>query len=162
MNDVFVQRVDWTDTRAAALRDEMEAEMNAIYAGSFDTIKPETRALLSSSFDVIPGTIIATVAAFDGDRMLGQAGLRWHGVGILEVKKVMVDVAARGRGISRLMMVELELVARELGVTTLILQTGDRQPAAINLYESLGYVLTPPYAPFELMTNALCYSKSIC
>ena len=56
-------------------------------------------------------------------------------------------------------MVKLEHVARELGAPSLVLQTGNRQPAAIGLYESVGYCLIAPYAPFELMSDALCYEK---
>jgi GNAT superfamily N-acetyltransferase len=91
---------------------------------------------------------------------VGHAGLRRHGDGdSLEVRKVMVDSDHRGRGISRTLMLELENAAREFGAPSLVLQTGDRQPAAIRLYESVGYRLIPPYPPFELMSNALCYKK---
>ncbi|MES2172031.1 MAG: GNAT family N-acetyltransferase, partial [Actinomycetota bacterium] len=94
----------------------------------------------------------------------GQAGLRTHGDDLgasneLEVKKVIVDGRFRGLGISRLLMAELETAAREHGYRRLVLQTGDLQPAAIALYESIGYALIPPYPPYERMSNALCYEK---
>ncbi|MBG6108377.1 GNAT superfamily N-acetyltransferase [Frigoribacterium sp. CG_9.8] len=140
----------------------MDVEMTAIYADSFSGYSPELKRLLSASFEVEPATIVATVLLVDtlGARPVAQAGLRPHGFGgVLEVKKVVVDVTYRGRGISRTLMYELETVARELGTPSLVLQTGDRQPAAIALYESIGYRLIPSYPPFELMANALCYEK---
>ena len=46
-----------------------------------------------------------------------------------------------------------------VGAPSLVQQTGDRQPAAIGLYESVGYRLIVPYAPFELMSDALWYEE---
>jgi GNAT superfamily N-acetyltransferase len=159
---VTLARVDWLDQRAVALRAAMDAEMTAIYADSLGDYPPEVRSLFTAAFDVDPSTIVATVLVLDdASRLpLGQAGLRPHGDGrVLEVKKVIVGAEHRGRGISRTLMTELENVARELGASALVLQTGDRQPAAIGLYEAIGYRLIAPYPPFELMSNALCYEK---
>jgi GNAT superfamily N-acetyltransferase len=159
---ITLARVDWLDPRAFSLRAAMDVEMSAIYADSFTDYPPALRTLFTAAFDVDPATVVATVLAFEAGSGLpvGQAGLRPHGVGgALEVKKVIVDVDHRGRGISRTLMLELENAARDFGAPSLVLQTGDRQPAAIRLYESIGYCLIPPYAPFELMSNALCYEK---
>jgi ribosomal protein S18 acetylase RimI-like enzyme len=46
---------------------------------------------------------------------------------------------ARGRGIGRGMVGEIELLARELGLVVLNLDLRDTQRAAIRLYETLGY-----------------------
>ena len=140
----------------------MDVEMSAIYAESFTGYPPALMSLLTAAFTVDPATVVATVLALDAESGIpvGHAGLRPHGFGgVLEVKKVIVDADHRGRGISRTLMLELENTARELGALSLVLQTGDRQSAAIGLYESVGYRLIPPYAPFELMSNALCYEK---
>jgi GNAT superfamily N-acetyltransferase len=113
---------------------------------------------------VLPGTIVATVLAVDGDIPVGQAGLRPHGTDAsgsksLEVKKVVVGPEHRGRGASRVLMAALEDAARELGIHRLVLQTGPLQHAAISLYEKIGYVAIEPYPPYELMPGALCYEK---
>jgi GNAT superfamily N-acetyltransferase len=140
----------------------MDVEMSAIYAEGFTGYPPAVRSRLIAALAVDPTTVVATVLVFDAgsDTPIGHAGLRPHGMGgALEVKKVIVDPDHRGRGISRTLMLELERVAREFGAPSLVLQTGDRQVAAIGLYGSVGYRLIPPYAPFELMSNALCYEK---
>jgi GNAT superfamily N-acetyltransferase len=159
---ITLARVDWLDPRACSLRAAMDIEMNAIYADSLTSYPPALRSLFTAAFSVDPATVVATVLVFDSGSgsPVGQAGLRPHGVGgALEVKKVVVDPDHRGRGISRTLMFELENAAREFGAPSLVLQTGDRQPAAIGLYESVGYRLIPPYPPFELMSNAVCYEK---
>ncbi len=134
--------------------------MGALYGPSIASLSPDVVRTLLAALDVDPATVVATVLATESDLPVGQAGLRRHD-DALEVKKVIVDSGHRGRGISRLLMLELEAVARELGATKLVLQTGELQPAAIGLYRSLGYVETAPYPPYELMSNSLCFAKRL-
>ena len=59
---------------------------------------------------------------------------------------------ARGRGLGRGIVQEIELLARELGLAVLNLDLRDTQRAAIRLYESLGYRrwgIHPAYAQVE-------------
>jgi GNAT superfamily N-acetyltransferase len=159
---ITLARVDWLDPRACSLRAAMDIEMSAIYADSFTSYPSDLRSLFTAAFAVDPATVVATVLVFDSGSGLpvGHAGLRRHGDGdSLEVRKVMVDSDHRGRGISRSLMFELERIAREWNAPSLLLQTGHLQPAAIALYESLGYQLIPSYPPFHLLVNALCYEK---
>jgi ribosomal protein S18 acetylase RimI-like enzyme len=55
-----------------------------------------------------------------------------------EVQRVAVGSSARGRGIGRQLMVEVEAVARERGITLLWLTTHDGTDAC-GFYEALGY-----------------------
>jgi GNAT superfamily N-acetyltransferase len=155
-----IERVDWLDPRALALRDAMDLEMNALYGPTMAKRPPEHTEIILNALAVDPATVVATVLATVDGEPAGQAGLRTHGTE-LEVKKVIVAEAFRGLGISRKLMTALEDAARELGHHRLVLQTGELQPAAIALYESMGYTLTPPYSPYELMGNALCYEKTL-
>ena len=50
-------------------------------------------------------------------------------------------------------------VPRELRYPKLLLQTGDRQLAAIALYEAIGYTMITPHALYELVPDALCYQR---
>lgn len=141
--------------------------MSMLYSGSLAERSPELQKIFGAAFAVEPQSIVAAVLVTIDGVAVGQAGLRpWPtgtaaAGGVLEVKKVFVDERFRGRGVSRLLMAELEAMADELGAASLILQTGDLQPAAIALYETLGYRQTEPYPPFELMDNALCYEKTV-
>ena len=60
-------------------------------------------------------------------------------VGDAEIKRMYVVPAARGRGLSRVLLAELERRAIEAGRRRLVLETGIRQPEAIALYTSSGY-----------------------
>jgi GNAT superfamily N-acetyltransferase len=144
----------------------MEEEMTVLYGSTVEHYPPETARSLSEAFAVVPETIVATLLALSGGTPVGQAGLRPYPADaasrdVLEIKKVFVRESHRGRGISRTLMTQLESVAREFGSTRLVLQTGTLQPAAIALYEGLGYSATEPYPPFASMPNALCYEKKL-
>ena len=66
-------------------------------------------------------------------------GLKRLPDGACEIKKMYVVPEARGRGIARALLEELERWARELGYTIVRLDTGWRQPHAQSLYERSGY-----------------------
>jgi len=57
-----------------------------------------------------------------------------------EIKRMFVVEAARGRGLARELLVELERRARELGYGVVRLDTGPRQPRSQRMYERAGYV----------------------
>ena len=66
-----------------------------------------------------------------------------------EIKRVYVNPAHRGQGISKAIMARLEshLLERRIGVARL--ETGIRQLEAIGLYRRLGYAQRPPFAHYR-------------
>ena len=62
-----------------------------------------------------------------------------------EIKRMYVRPEARGRGVARVVLAELERAARELGYERVVLDTGDRMPEAQALYRSSGYTETADY-----------------
>ena len=102
-----------------------------------------------------------TIVAIDDDgSAVGHAALRPWGEG-LEVKKVYIAPEARGRGLSRALMAEVERAALERDIRSLVLQTGNLQLAAIALYESMGYEAIDVYGAYTAIPFALCYRKDL-
>ena len=66
-----------------------------------------------------------------------------------EIKRMYVAPAARRTGLARLMLRTLEDSARDDGCDVLVLETGLRQPEAIALYESAGYVLVTGFGHYK-------------
>ena len=62
-----------------------------------------------------------------------------------EIRRVFLDESARGLGIGRALLVELELHARRLGYERVRLTTGDRQAEALGLFQSAGYLEIPAF-----------------
>jgi putative acetyltransferase len=56
-----------------------------------------------------------------------------------EIKRMMVAPALRGQRIGERVLDSLEAVLRAEGIDQALLETGDRQTAAIRLYERCGY-----------------------
>jgi len=82
----------------------------------------------------------AFVVGFEGDVAVCCGGLKRLPDGACEIKKMFVVPNARGRGVARALLVELERLACELGYAVARLDTGDKQPHARRLYEGAGYV----------------------
>ena len=128
--------------------------MNAIY-GEAD-IGPSRDAPMF----VPPDGVFLVVRDEDGTA-LGCGGIARYDEARGEVKRMYVVPQARGRGVGRRILVELEARARELGYTAVVLETGDRQPAALDLYETSGYDRIPCWAPYDTRELSLCFEKRL-
>ena len=65
-----------------------------------------------------------------------------------EIKRMFVSDGARGHGIGARLLAAIEHRAVQLGLTTLRLETGIAQPAALGLYRRHGYRDTGPYGAY--------------
>jgi uroporphyrinogen-III synthase len=81
----------------------------------------------------------AFVVARLGGEVVGCGGLRTIGDGVGEVKRMWVAPAARGRGVGRALLAELEQRARRLGHSAIRLDTNATLTEAMALYEGAGY-----------------------
>lgn len=156
--NLVVEHVEWNDPRAQALRDSMEVEMSAVYADKNSRQTPEQLEALHRALSVDPEKVFVTVLISDPDGVpIGHAALRDLD-GEWEMKRVIVDASRRGAGIGARLMTELEAAARAGGARRIILQTGDRQPEAVRLYERSGYTPIPIYEPYvTTIPFSLCY-----
>jgi putative acetyltransferase len=78
------------------------------------------------------------VAREDG-RAVAVGALRRHADGVGEVKRMYTRPEMQGRGIGTKIVGEIEALARSEGFSTLVLETGDRHPAAWRVYERAGF-----------------------
>ena len=85
------------------------------------------------------------LVAWAGSDPVGCAALKRLDERTGEIKRVHVAERARRRGTGRALMVRLEDEARARGYERLRLDIGDRQPAAMALYQGLGYVEISDY-----------------
>ena len=68
-----------------------------------------------------------------------------------EVKRMYVRDAARGMGVARASLARIEEEARSAGLSLLRLETGERQVAAMRLYEGAGFRRCPAFGAYALM-----------
>jgi GNAT superfamily N-acetyltransferase len=79
----------------------------------------------------------------------------------VEVKRMYVAPTARARGLGRLMLTRLEQSAAGHGAEAVVLETGLRQPEAIALYESAGYLPVPPFGYYRDAPLSRCFGKRL-
>src|SRR6185436_12731314 len=101
------------------------------------------------------------VVAFDDEVAVGCGAFKEYAPRAVEVKRMFVIPARRKRGIAAMVLKELEAWAQELGVSRVILETGKRQPEAINLYEKNGYRVTDNYGQYIGVDNSVCFEKRL-
>lgn len=78
-----------------------------------------------------------------------------------EIKRMYTRPIARGRGFAAAVVRELEQWAIETGLTQVVLETGDRQPEAIHVYQKLGYTQIENYGPYKDSPYSLCMAKKL-
>lgn len=143
-----------TDPDAAGLAREMTVEVAALYGDDPDQPSSYTAEMFAP-----PGGQFL-VGYLDG-RPVGCAAYRRIDEGLAQAHRVFVRPAARGAGIARRLMEQVEVMAAEAGYDTLRLETGTLQPAAMRVYESLGYTPIPAFGPYKDDPVSRCYAKRI-
>jgi putative acetyltransferase len=78
----------------------------------------------------------------------------------VEIKRMFVEKEWRGKGLSKLILNELEQWAIEKGFENAILETSIHFTTARQLYESSGYTIIPNYPPYQGLTESVCMKKS--
>jgi putative acetyltransferase len=76
-----------------------------------------------------------------------------------ELKRMYVLPEARGRGLGRRLLVELEAQAGRLGYHGIVLETGEAQREALGLYVSAGYESIPCYGVYAARAWSRCFEK---
>jgi GNAT superfamily N-acetyltransferase len=113
---------------------QAEAELVARYGGLDDG----ELGLTAAMFDP-PAGVFLIARTESRAEPIGGAGLRSVAPGTGEVRRLWVDSAWRGRGIGREVMTGIEDAASDLDLSVLRIETGDRQPEAVSLYEGMGW-----------------------
>lgn len=79
----------------------------------------------------------------------------------VEIKRMYVVPEHRGRGLSHLVLAELERTAAAAGHDLLVLETGLRQPEALGLYTTSGYVEIPGFGHYRDSPLSRCFAKRL-
>lgn len=151
--------------------------MNAINLKHANSQNPDFRLLiieldaeLRATYDELMNTydqhnviekIDTVVIAYVDNQPAGCGCFKTFDKDAAEVKRMYVRPQFRGMGISAMILNELEVWARSLGYTRMILETGEKQLAAIGLYQKGGYVKSDNYGPYVGLETSLCYSKTL-
>ena len=99
------------------------------------------------------------ILAYKNDEAVGCAGIKHYSNEAAEVKRVFVKEQYRGNGISKQLMKQLEIRAREKGYSNLILESGEPLIAAMGLYRSIGFKIIENFGQYKCMPESICMEK---
>lgn len=102
----------------------------------------------------------AVVIYFD-NQPVGCGCFKMYDEQTIEVKRMFVQHALRGKKLAAQILQELEKWAIEEGFRFAVLETGVRQIEAIRLYTRAGYSLTENYGQYIGMEDSICYLKNL-
>jgi putative acetyltransferase len=101
------------------------------------------------------------MVAYDNNEPVGCGAVKEYSKDTMEVKRMFVPLNMRGKGIATLLLKELENWCKELNYKKCILETGEKQPEAINLYKKNNYIIIPNYGQYENVKTSICFEKVI-
>jgi putative acetyltransferase len=100
--------------------------------------------------------------ARDDGRAVACGALKRHRGGVGEVKRMYTLPAYEGQGIGGRIVAVIEAMARAEGLNELVLETGDRHPAAWRVYERAGFArLSKPVLDYPDSEWSVFYKKAL-
>ena len=137
---VEVAPIDPAHPHAQHCLQEYFSELNRRFDTGFD---PAVSIRVDKE-DLRPPAGLFLLASLRGDP-IGCVGLRFHGKESADIKRMWVAESARGLGIGRRLLVELERHAADQGARAVRLDTNRALVEAISLYRSAGYLEVGPF-----------------
>ena len=113
-------------------------------AQRFETGFDPAKSISAETRDLTPPAGVLIIARLDG-RPIGCGALKVKDRDIGEIKRMWVSPDARGLGLGRRILEELETLAKDFGLTTLRLETNRTLEEAQALYRTCGYLEVEPF-----------------
>lgn len=99
------------------------------------------------------------IIAYENDIPVGCGAIKEFAANTMEIKRMFTITESRGKGIATKILTGLENWAIELSYQKCVLETGKRQPEAIELYKKNGYNIIPNYGQYVGIENSVCFEK---
>jgi len=142
--------VAFDDPRGSALRQQMAAEMAELYGRPRHAVGAE---------DIEAASVVASLLAVVEAGPVGTVSLR-RLRDLVEIKRMYLLASTRGTGLAARLLAEIE--QRAAAVTDrVVLHTGERQRAAIALYERSGYTPIDIFPPYDQVPESVCFQKRL-
>ncbi|MDP9443071.1 MAG: GNAT family N-acetyltransferase [Actinomycetota bacterium] len=157
---LLLRAVPYGHPDVTAMVEEVQDEYRRRYGGDGDTAPVDPSQFAAPHGWFVLGYADGQPVAMGGWRTLGPE-VKAPGERPAEIKRMYVRPAARGRGLSRLVLTALEDSARAAGRDWLVLETGYAQPEALGLYHSSGYIDVPDFGYYAGEPGAFHLGKRL-
>lgn len=147
-----VKSVPIASEMARVLVDELEKELRQNYPPHY------IHELDVQAFEDSRGIFLVCI---ENNEPIGCLGLRPLNRETGELKRMYVRPKFRGRGAAKMMLAEMEHEAALHGFKQIVLETGNQQHTAIDLYQAYGYEAIPPYNQTSDGPASVCFCKTL-
>jgi putative acetyltransferase len=141
------------------LQDDVRVLVAELNAALLELTPPEFVFHMTVEQMAEPATTVF-IAREDG-LAVACGALKRHAGGIGEVKRMYTRPSHRGRKIGALIVERVEALARTEGLARLVLETGDRHPAAWTVYERAGFTRCGPLLDYPDSKWSVFYAKPL-
>ena len=148
---IDLKRTDSRDADFQILIAELDANLREIYDRLMDVYDPHN---LIEELDTV-------VIAYQDGEPVGCGCFKHFNDDAAEIKRMFVRKSCRGKGISGLILAELEAWSKEKRFIVAVLETGERNLEALGLYRKAGYSPMPNYGPYVNLKSSFCFRKRL-
>jgi len=157
-----LRQLDYHDADAQLLIQEVQQEYVRLYGF------PDGTPVDRDEFSPPHGHF---VVLYEAGRPVAMGGWRFNEdarvlVGdlgrVVELKRMYVIPASRGRGHARTVLAHLESTAAAAGAGRIVLETGAPQHDALKLYRSAGYLPVPAFGHYADSPESIYLGKRVC
>jgi putative acetyltransferase len=141
------------------LQDDVRSLIAELNATLLELTPPEFVFHMTAEQMAEPDTTVF-IAREDG-RAVACGALKRRAAGIGEVKCMYTRPSHRGRRIGAMIVDRVVALAREEGFERLVLETGDRHPAAWTVYERAGFMRCGPVLDYPDSKWSVFYEKNL-
>ncbi|WP_217574837.1 GNAT family N-acetyltransferase [Mesorhizobium sp. GbtcB19] len=141
------------------LQDDVRALVAELNAALLELTPPEHCYHLT--VEQMAGSDTTVFIARDNGLAVGCGALKRHDDATGEVKRMYTRPSHRGKKIGAEIVGQVEALARQEGLTRLVLETGDRHPAAWTVYERAGFTRCGPVLDYPDSEWSVFYEKSL-
>lgn len=141
------------------LQDEVRTLVAELNATLLELTPPEHCHHLT--VEQMAGDDTTVFVARDGGTAVACGALKRHADGIGEVKRMYTRPSHRGQRIGGAIVARIEVLARREGLKQLVLETGDRHPAAWAVYERAGFRRCAPVLDYPDVKYSVFYEKKL-
>lgn len=104
-------------------------------------------------------SITHVLVAYEKGKPIGCGAIKEFDTNTMEIKRMYVKPENRGQSIAHKIIAELEAWAKEMNYDKCVLETGERQVAAVQFYHKVGYTRAENYGQYVGVENSLCFEK---
>jgi len=146
-----IKKASAASPEVKSLSNELHKELEIIYGDG----------IIEDFFDENKQMLIFYLAYDERESAIACGALKHFDDSTAEIKRMYVKPQCRGRGLSKLILMQLEDYAKELNYQRLILETGLKQPEAMSLYNKFGYKPLKCYGRHTDDPDSRCFEKII-